>query len=67
MFHIFLEPWRENTLLYKNVVVAHISYTVILISCNTLSLVVADDQITSVCMKTWMQAVVMVVYGSKID
>ena len=65
MFHIFLEPWRENTLLYKNVVVAHIflySNTY-----STLSLAVADDQITSVCTKTSMQAVIMVMYGSKID
>ena len=65
IFHIFSEPWRANILLHKNVVVAHIflyknTY-------STLSLAIANDQITSVCTQILMQAVVMVVYGNKID
>ena len=65
ILHIVLKPWRTNISLYKNVVVAHIflyknTY-------STLSLTVANDQITSVCTQILMQAVVMVVYGSKID
>ena len=65
ILHIVLKPWRANISLYKNVVVAHIflyknTY-------STLSLTVANDQITSVCTQILKQAVVMVVYGSKND
>ena len=59
------ELWRANILLHKNVVVAHIflyknTY-------STLSLTVANDQITSVCTQILMQAMVVVVYGREID
>ena len=62
--HIVSEPWRECISLYKNVVVAHIflyknTY-------STLSLAIANDQITSFCRQILMQGVVMVVYGSKL-
>ena len=62
--HIVSEPWRACISLYKNVVVAHIflyknTY-------STLSLAIANDQITSFCRQILMQGVVMVVYGSKL-
>ena len=65
ILHIVLEPRRENILLYKNVVEAHIF--LYKTTYSTLSLAVANDQITSVCTLILMQAVVMVVYESKID
>ena len=65
IFHIVSEPWRTNISPYKNVVVAHIflyknAYP-------ALSLAIANDQIINVCMQILMQAMVMVVYESKID
>ena len=52
-------------MLYKNAVVAHI-----FLYKNTyliFSLAVAKDQITSICTQILMQAVVMIIYGSKIN
>ena len=59
------DPWRAKISLYKNVVVAHI--ILYKNTYSTLSLTVANNQITSVSTQILIQNVVMVVYGSKID
>ena len=65
IIRVFSDPWRANLSLYKNVVVARI--ILYKNTYSTLSLTVANNQITSVCTQILIQNVVMVVYGSKID
>ena len=65
ILRIASDPWRANILLYKNVAVARI--ILYKNTYSTLSLTVANNQITSVCTQVLIQNVVMVVYGSKID
>ena len=64
ILHIASNPWRANISLYKNVVAARI---ILYNTYSTLSLTVANNQITSLCTQILIQNGVMVLYGSKID
>ena len=65
ILRIASDPWRANISLYKNVVVARI--ILYKNTYSTLSLTVANNQITSLCTQILIKNVAMVVYGRKID
>ena len=65
IIRVFPDPCRANLSLYKNVVVARI--ILYKNTYSTLSLTVANNQITSVCTQILIQNVMMVVHGRKID